>query len=46
VKEKVGKLKNLVTILAKKINNNRRMMRKVKAEFVEDSEKIISSLEI
>ena len=44
VKEKVGKLKNLVTILAKKINSNRRQMRKIKSEFVEDSEKIVLSL--
>lgn len=44
VMEKVGKLKNLVTALAKKINSNRRLMRQVKADFVEDSTEIVKSL--
>lgn len=42
VTQKVMKLKGLVTVLSKKINSNRRLMKALKTKFVEDTEKIVS----
>ena len=41
---KMKNLKGIVTLLSKKINNNRRVIKNFKAKFVENSNKLVDSI--